>query len=124
MSSSATSASRLRASRLRRWGSEYPFAFTAARATISGSRTIPPPVDVADVLELGHGPILLLRMVDLVETPPHSPVGALVKVSLEPMLVRKGDLAQDEGASGGTQTFGAATQDLKWGQRNLRAAPL
>ena len=35
------------------------------------------------------------------------------------------DLSQDDGApSGGTQTFGAATLDLKWGQRNLRAAQL
>jgi hypothetical protein len=26
---------------------------------------LPPPVEVGDVLELGHGPILLLRVIDL-----------------------------------------------------------
>jgi hypothetical protein len=40
------------------------------------------------VLELGHGPILLLRVVDLVETGPHSAFAALVKVSPEQMSVR------------------------------------
>jgi hypothetical protein len=40
------------------------------------------------VLELGHGPILLLRVIDLVETGPRSPLAALVKVSPAPMLVR------------------------------------
>ena len=49
---------------------------------------VPPPVRVCDVLELGHGPILPLRVVDLVETGPHSPLAALVKVSPVPMLVR------------------------------------
>ena len=42
---------------------------------------VPPPVKVGDVRELGHGPILLLRVVDLVETGPPSPLTALVKVS-------------------------------------------
>jgi hypothetical protein len=49
---------------------------------------VPPPVEVGDVLELGHGPILMLRVVDLVETGPHSPLAALVKVSTAPMAVR------------------------------------
>jgi hypothetical protein len=40
------------------------------------------------VLELGHGPILLLRVVNLVETGPHSPLAALVKVSPAPVPVR------------------------------------
>jgi hypothetical protein len=34
------------------------------------------------------GPILLLRVVDLVETGPGSPLAALVKVSPAPMVVR------------------------------------
>jgi hypothetical protein len=33
---------------------------------------VPPPVEIGDVLELGNGPILLLRVVDLLETGPHS----------------------------------------------------
>ena len=37
---------------------------------------VPPPVEVGDVIELGHGPILLLRVVDLVETGPRSPLAA------------------------------------------------
>ena len=49
---------------------------------------LPPAVEIGDVLELGHGPILPLRVVDLVETRPHSPLAALVKVSPVPMLVR------------------------------------
>ena len=40
------------------------------------------------MLALGHGPILLLRVVDLVETGPHSPLAPLVKVSPAPMVVR------------------------------------
>ena len=43
---------------------------------------------IGDVLELGQEPTLPLRVVDLVETPPHSPLAALVKVSPAPMLVR------------------------------------
>ena len=42
---------------------------------------VPPPVELADELELGHGPILPLRVVDLVETGPHSPLAAFVKVA-------------------------------------------
>jgi hypothetical protein len=53
-----------------------------------GVAYVPPPVEVGDVLELGHGPMLLLRVVDLVETGPHSPLAALVKVSRAPMVVR------------------------------------
>jgi len=49
---------------------------------------LPPPVEVGDVLELGHGPILLLRVVDLVETGREFPLAALVKVSPAPMVVR------------------------------------
>ena len=49
---------------------------------------VPPLVRIGDVLELGQGPILPLRVVDLVETPPRSPLAALVKVSPAPMLVR------------------------------------
>jgi hypothetical protein len=43
-----------------------------------GIAHVPPPVKIGDVLELGHGPIILLRVVDLVETATHSPLGALV----------------------------------------------
>ena len=32
---------------------------------------VPLPVEVGDVLESGHRPILLLRVIDLVETPAH-----------------------------------------------------
>jgi hypothetical protein len=45
---------------------------------------VPPPVDVGDALDLGDGPIPPLR----VETPPRSPLAALVKVAPAPMLVR------------------------------------
>lgn len=53
-----------------------------------GVAHVPPPVEVGDVLELGHGPILLLGVVDLVETGRRSPLAALVKVSPAPMVVR------------------------------------
>jgi len=53
-----------------------------------GVAHVPAPVEVGDVLELGHGPILLLRVVDLVETGPRAPIAALVKVSPAPMVVR------------------------------------
>lgn len=46
-----------------------------------GVAHVPPPVRVGDVFELGNGPILLLRVVDLAETGPHSSLAALVKVS-------------------------------------------
>jgi len=62
--------------------------FTAAQATTLGWRTSLRPSKVGDVLEQGHGPILLLRIADLVETRPHSPLAALVKVAPAPMLVR------------------------------------
>jgi hypothetical protein len=38
--------------------------------------------------ERGRGETLLVRVVDLVESGPHSPLAALVKVSPAPMLVR------------------------------------
>ena len=45
-----------------------------------GIAHVPPPVGIGDVLELRHGPILLLlRVVDLVETGQPSPLAALVK---------------------------------------------
>lgn len=53
-----------------------------------GIAHMPAPVEVGDVLELGRGPMLLLWVVDLVETGPHSPLAALVKVAPAPMLVR------------------------------------
>jgi hypothetical protein len=53
-----------------------------------GIAHLPTPVELGDVLELGHGPILLLRVVDVVETGPYSPLAALVKVSPVPMVVR------------------------------------
>jgi len=59
---------------MRAW-SASPSAFTAAKATTCLCH-VPPPVEVGDVLELGHGPILLLRVVDLVETGRHSPLAA------------------------------------------------
>lgn len=49
---------------------------------------VPPPVEVGDVVELGHGSILPLRIVDFVETGPHSLLAALAKVSPSPVLVR------------------------------------
>jgi hypothetical protein len=53
-----------------------------------GLAHVPPPVEFGDVLELGRGEILLLRIVDVVETPPNSPLAALVRVSPAPMVVR------------------------------------
>ncbi len=53
-----------------------------------GTCHVPLPVSVGDVLELGHGPLFLLRVVDLVETGPNSPLAALVKAAPTPMLVR------------------------------------
>jgi hypothetical protein len=35
---------------------------------------VPLPIEFGDVLELGRGPILLLRVIELVETGPHSPL--------------------------------------------------
>jgi hypothetical protein len=49
---------------------------------------VPPPVDVGDVLDLGRGPILLLRVIGVVETRPGSPLAALVRVVPDPALVR------------------------------------
>jgi hypothetical protein len=48
---------------------------------------IPPPVEVGDVLDLGRGPILLLRVIDLVEPGPRSPLAALVRVAPAPVLI-------------------------------------
>lgn len=48
---------------------------------------VPPRVEVGDMLVLGRGPILLLRVVDLVETGQHSPLAALMKV--EPVESRR-----------------------------------
>ena len=53
-----------------------------------GIAHVPPPVELGDVLELGHGEIRLVRVVDLVETGPRSPLAALVKVTPAPVLVR------------------------------------
>ena len=53
-----------------------------------GIAHVPAPVEIGDVLDLGHRPILLLRVVDLVETGPQWPLAALVKVSPAPLLVR------------------------------------
>jgi hypothetical protein len=53
-----------------------------------GVAHIPPPVRVGDVLELGHGPMLPQRVVELVETGPHSPLAALVKVAPARAVVR------------------------------------
>jgi hypothetical protein len=47
----------------------------------SASPTSRRPVELGDVLELGRGPILVLRVVDLVETGPQSPLAALMKVA-------------------------------------------
>jgi hypothetical protein len=46
-----------------------------------GIAHVPPPVTLGDLLELGVGPLLILRIVDLVEAGPHSPVAALVNVT-------------------------------------------
>ena len=49
---------------------------------------MPLSVELGDVLELGHGPILMLRIVDLVEASPNAAIAAMVKVSPGPMVVR------------------------------------
>jgi hypothetical protein len=67
---------------------ESPSAFTAARATTSAWRTSRRRSRSATCFELGHGPILPLRVIDLVETGPNSPLAALVKVAPAPMVVR------------------------------------
>jgi hypothetical protein len=61
---------------------------TAERGDDLGVAHVPPPIEAGDVLELGHRPILLLRVVDVVETGPNSPLAALVKVSPPQALVR------------------------------------
>jgi hypothetical protein len=66
---------------------ESPFAFQSHRHDLGGFATSLRP-SRSETLELGHGPILLLRVVDLVETGTHSPLAALVKVSPAPMVVR------------------------------------
>ena len=66
----------------------WAFACIPVDADDLGVAHLPPPVAIDDVLELGHGPIPLLRLVDLVETGPDSPLGAQVKVALAPMVVR------------------------------------
>ena len=53
-----------------------------------GIAHVPAPVEIGDVLEPRHGPILLLRVVDLVEASPNAAITALVKVSPAPMVVR------------------------------------
>lgn len=47
---------------------------------------VPLPVELGGVLELGHGPILMLRVVDLVEASPDAAIAAMVKVSPAPMV--------------------------------------
>ena len=54
---------------------------TLAPATTSAPAHVPPPVEVGDLLALGHRPILLMRVVDLVETGLHAPLVALVMVA-------------------------------------------
>lgn len=49
---------------------------------------VPPPVEVGDVVELGHGPMFSIRIIDLVETGPYSPLAALVQVAPATVLVR------------------------------------
>jgi hypothetical protein len=48
-----------------------------------GVAHVPSPVEVGDVVELGHGPIRLLRMVDPLRQGRTSPLAALVRVSPE-----------------------------------------
>jgi hypothetical protein len=43
---------------------------------------------LGDLIELSYGPILVLRVVDLVETGRHSPLAALAKIAPASMLVR------------------------------------
>jgi hypothetical protein len=45
-----------------------------------GVAHVPTPVRVGDVVELGRGELLPLRIVDVVETPAHSAIAALVRV--------------------------------------------
>lgn len=47
---------------------------------------VPPPVEIGDVLELGRGPMLIFRIVDVVGTGPQSSVAALVKATPAPAL--------------------------------------
>jgi hypothetical protein len=60
---------------------------SAARAMTWVSSTFLRPSTFGDVLELGHGLILILRVGDLVEAGPSSPLAALVKVLPATMLV-------------------------------------
>jgi hypothetical protein len=46
-----------------------------------GLAHVPAPVCVGDVLELGRGELLPLRVVAVVETPAHAAIGALVQVA-------------------------------------------
>jgi hypothetical protein len=59
-----------------------------ADRTRLSEHTIRRRVTEGDLLELGRGELLPLRVVDLVETGPRSPLAALVKVSPAPMVVR------------------------------------
>ena len=52
-----------------------------------GVAHVPPAVQLGDVLDLGHGPMLPLRVIDLVEAGPHSPLATLVRVVPDPALV-------------------------------------
>lgn len=47
---------------------------------------MPPPVEIGDVLELGRGPMLIFRIVDVVEAGPQSSVAALVKAAPAPAV--------------------------------------
>ncbi len=51
-----------------------------------GIAHVPPPVEIGDVLDLGRGPMLIFRIVDMVETGPQSAVVALVKAAPAPAL--------------------------------------
>ena len=69
--------------------SESPSRCHSRKGDDLGVAHVSAPVEIGDVLELGHGPILLLqRVVDLVETGPRSSLAALVKVSPAPLVVR------------------------------------
>jgi hypothetical protein len=47
---------------------------------------VPGPIEIGDVLELGHGPLFPLRIIDVVETP-NSAIAALVQVAPATALV-------------------------------------
>jgi hypothetical protein len=83
---------------------------------------VAPPVELGDVLELGHGPILLLRVVDVVEAGPSSPLAALVKVAPAPLLAARWRRQREERRRAGSQTVTALRLHFLFGCQRSRSA--